>query len=145
APGSCPLSNEGEIFYMLMPDPAGEVNSNVRTKAYVASQTLSTLGHELQHLINADRRLYLAGSASLEETWLNEGLSHIGEELIFFEKTGLATRSNLIVTQLTTGPNASLRVATFNTYANPNFGRLRQWLQAPHNNGPFESDDDLAT
>jgi hypothetical protein len=143
-PTSCPRSNEGEIFYMLVPDPTGSVNSNVRTVSQVRGLTVGTMGHELQHLINASRRLYVT-AAPLEEVWLNEGLSHVAEELMFYRTSvGLAPRGNIVVTNLTTGPNASRRVAAFNTYANPNFGRLRGWLQRPDTAGPLKNTDGLA-
>jgi hypothetical protein len=145
APASCPRSNEGEMFYMMVPDPTGAVNSNVRTVSQVRGSTVGTMAHELQHLINASRRIYFE-SAGLEEVWLNEGLSHIGEELLFYRTSvGLAPRGNIVVTQLTTGPNATRRVAAFNTYANPNFGRLRGWLQRPDTAGPVKNNDALAT
>jgi hypothetical protein len=145
APASCPRSNEGEMFYMLVPDPTGAVNSNVRTVSFVRGSTVGTMAHELQHLINGSRRVYITG-ASFEEVWMNEGLSHIGEELLFYRTSvGLAPRGNIVVTQLTTGPNATRRVAAFNTYANPNFGRLRSWLQRPDTAGPIKNNDGLAT
>lgn len=140
APASCPNSNEGEMFYMLVPDPTGAVNSNVRTVSFVRGNTTGTLGHEFQHLINGFRRTYdPSGQKPLEEGFLNEGLSHIAEELMFYRASvGLTPRSNLIVTQLTTGPNASRRVAAFNSYANPNYGRLAGWLQRPDTTGAFK-------
>jgi hypothetical protein len=145
APTSCPRSNEGEIFYMMVPDPTGAVNSNVRTVSQVRGGTVGTMGHELQHLINASRRVYIVETPIFEEVWLNEGLSHIAEELMFYRTSvGLAPRGNIIVTQLTTGPNATRRVAAFNTYANPNFGRLRGWLQRPDTAGAFKNTDGLA-
>lgn len=144
APTSCPRSNEGEMFYMMVPDPTGVVNSNVRTVSQVRGLTVGTMGHELQHLINGSRRAYIT-EAPFEEVWLNEGLSHIAEELMFYRTSvGLAPRGNIVVTNLTTGPNASRRVAAFNTYANPNFGRLRGWLQRPDTAGPVKNTDGLA-
>jgi hypothetical protein len=148
APASCPRSNEGEMFYMLVPDPTGAVNSNVRTVSFVRGSTVGTMAHEFQHLINASRRVYLNGTWNglFEEVWLNEGLSHIAEELVFYRASvGLTPRGNIVVTQLTTGPNASRRVAAFNTYANANFGRWRGWLQRPDTSGPVKNVDALAS
>jgi hypothetical protein len=148
APASCPRSNEGEIFYMLAPDPTGAVNSNVRTVSFVRGSTVGTMAHEFQHLINASRRVYLNGTwnGTLEEVWLNEGLSHIAEELVFYRASaGLAPRQNIVVTNLTTGPLASRRVTAFNTYANANFGRWRGWLQRPDTSGAVKNVDALAT
>ncbi|HYW13527.1 MAG TPA: Ig-like domain-containing protein [Longimicrobium sp.] len=146
ADASCPRSNVGEIFYMLVPDPTGAVNSNVRTVSFVRGGTVGTLAHEFQHLINTSRRLYVHNATSLEEVWLNEGLSHIAEELMFYRTSvGLAPRGNIVLSTLTTGPNASRRVAAFNTYANQNYGRLRSWLQRPDTTGAFKTNDGLAT
>ena len=146
SPGSCERSNEGEILYMMVPDPTGQVNSNVRTVSTVRGGVIFNMGHELQHLINASRRAYELGTNTLEDVWLNEGLSHIAEELMFYRTSvGLTPRSNIIVTNLTTGPNATRRVAAFNTYANPNYGRLRSFLQRPDTTGAFKNVDALAS
>jgi hypothetical protein len=111
----------------------------VRTNSFVRGNTTGTLGHEFQHMINAFRRFYVTGASGFEEGWLNEGLSHIAEELIFYRASvGLAPGQNIVVTDLTTGPNASRRVAAFNTYANQNFGRWRSWLQRPDTAGAFK-------
>jgi hypothetical protein len=137
---SCFNSNQAEMFYMLVPDTAGVVNSNVRTVSSVRGGTVGTLGHEFQHLINAWRRGYIIESTNFEEGWLNEGLSHIAEELMFYRTSaGLGPQQNIILSQLNTGPNASRRVAAFNTYANANYGRFRGWLQRPDTAGAFES------
>jgi len=136
----CPRSNEGEILYMLVPDPTGAVNSNVRTVPFVRGSVVRTVTHELQHLINASRRAYVTGASSFEELWLDEGLSRIAEELVFYRTSlGLAPGGNIVLSTLTTGPNASRRVAAFNTYANTNFGNLRSWLQRPDTTGALKT------
>jgi hypothetical protein len=136
----CERSNAGEIMYMLVPDPTGVVNSNVRTVSAVRGTGIRTMGHELQHLVNASRRVYITGASAFEEPWLDEGLSRIAEELMFYRTSvGLAPRGNIVVTNLTTGTNASRRVAAFNTYANRNFGDLRGWLQRPDTTGAFNN------
>jgi hypothetical protein len=136
----CTGSNVGELLYALVPDPTGAVNSNVRSVPLVRGNTIRELGHELQHLINASRRLYVVGTSNLEEAWLNEGLSGIAEELMFYRTAvGLAPRGNIVLSTLTTGPNASRRVAAFNTYQNTNFTRLRSWLQRPDTSGAFKN------
>jgi hypothetical protein len=146
APQSCPRSNEGEMFYMLVPDPTGVVNGNTRTVTSVRGGTVGTLGHEFQHLVNAARRVYVHEASSFEEVWLNEGLSHITEELMFYRTApGLAPRQNILLGTLTSGPFASDRVAAFNRYANQNFGRMRSFLQRPDTAGPVKSNDVLAT
>lgn len=133
AAASCPRSNEGEYVYMMVPDPTGAVNSNVRTISLVWGQTTRLLMHNYTHLVNASRRLYINSAPALEEGWLDEGLAWIAEEILFFNTSvGLNTRANIALADLTTGPNASRRVAAFNTYANPRFGGHRSfYLQNP--------------
>ncbi|HYJ80974.1 MAG TPA: Ig-like domain-containing protein, partial [Longimicrobiaceae bacterium] len=57
---SCAGSNQGEMFYMLAADPTG-THGNVRSVAFILENTIGTLGHEFEHLINASRRTYGAG------------------------------------------------------------------------------------
>lgn len=138
APGSCPLSNEGEILYALMPDPTGSVNSNVRTIAFVTGNIIRNLAYQMVRLTSSGRRLYAPASLPPEETWLEEALAWTSSELLFYANSvGLAPRGNIQVSQLTTGPNASRRVAAFNTYQNPLFGALRgYYLLASSSNAP---------
>ncbi|HEX7827078.1 MAG TPA: hypothetical protein VF477_19405, partial [Mycobacterium sp.] len=91
----CPTSNEGEMFYMMVPDPGGTVNGNQFRRGFVDTLTTSILAHEFQHLINAGRRMYVNNATEFEEIWLNEGLSHQAEELLFFQETGYKPRLRL--------------------------------------------------
>ena len=140
---ACPASNGGEMFYLLVPDPTGVVNGNRFTKDAVTRVAIATVGHEYQHLINASRRMYVNTAASdFEETWLDEGLSHIAEELLFFAETGLQPRSNIGATLLR---SSSAYVDAFNNEAISNFGRFADYLSAPSSNSPFADNDSLAT
>lgn len=139
--GSCATSNVGELFYMMAADPDGEVNDNVRTVQAVKDKTVGTLAHEFEHLINASRRIYENNAVTFEDTWLDEGLAHIAEELVFYSGTGLQPESNLRVADIVPEEIQDY----FFSYMEPNFGRLRQWLLNPHDSGLFEDDDDLAT
>ena len=144
--GACPASNVAEIFYVLAPDPNGEVNGNRRTTAFVREQTMSTLSHEFEHLINASRRLYVnTNTRVFEGVWLDEGLAHIAEELAFYAFGGLAPRQNL---QQSTLFDTQPHVDAYNEYARANFGRLRTYLQSTENQSPLGEtvrDDDLET
>jgi hypothetical protein len=74
-----PRSNQGEVFYALTPDPLGELgcaHSIDRVRRLVPV----TFVHELQHMINYNQHVLVRGGSS-EVLWLNEGLSHISEEL----------------------------------------------------------------
>ncbi len=140
---ACASSNGGELFYLLVPYPSGVVNGNKFTKDNVTRITIATLGHEYQHLINASRRMYVnTGATDFEDTWLDEGLSHVAEELLFFAETGLSARANIDATKLRT---SSAYVDAFNNEAISNFSRLESYLGAPSSNSPFADNDDLAT
>ncbi len=130
-----------EIFYMLAPDPTGVVNSNVRTVASVRGNTTGTLGHEFQHMINGTRRAYVTGASFFETGFLNEGLSHIAEELMFYRASGMTPRSNV-------GPGTNAisgvqlnakRVSAYNTYESQNISRFRPWLQRPDTTGALKN------
>ncbi|GAA1100819.1 hypothetical protein GCM10009668_18600 [Nocardioides dubius] len=130
----CALSNEGEVIYLMAPDANGEVNSNVRTVSSTYGNSLPALARQLGLLINDGARL--DAGAALDGTWLSMALADAASERTFYgASVGLTPLANILVTQLTTGPNASKRVAAFNTYANTNFTRLRGWLQSPQNSG----------
>lgn len=141
---SCPTSNVGEMFYMLAADPSGEVNGNVRDASFIMDKTLGTLAHEFEHLVNASRRMHVntPWNGDFEETWLDEGLAHISEELVFHARAGTSPGANLALAQIADGGNVQ---ASFFGYAESNFGRLRQWLLSPTTSGAFQGDDDLST
>ena len=140
---SCATSNVGEMIYTLMADPTGSINGNVRSRTFVKDTTKRTLAHEFEHLINASRRMYVnTPFVSLEETWLDEGLAHIAEELVFYQTAPLSPRSNIGVDELTGVTNG---LDAFFQYAEPNFAKFRQWLLSPHTSGLFQTDNDDAT
>jgi hypothetical protein len=139
----CPLSNEAEMFYMLAADPTGVVNGHQRSTEYVINGTIGTVGHELQHLISASRRLYVHNTGNYsEEVWLNEGLSHIAEELMFYRSSGMSPLSNIDLDALRASQR---RVDAVNRFQVNNLGRFRSYLDAPESSSPFSPDDELAT
>ncbi|HEX7938767.1 MAG TPA: Ig-like domain-containing protein [Gemmatimonadaceae bacterium] len=141
--GACPGSNVGEMFYLLVPDPDGTVNGNARDKVFVGTSVVGTIAHEYQHLINASRRMYKTNALRVdEEVWLNEGLSHVAEELLFYRASGLQSRTNIVGSQLALGTTAR---SAFDNYQRSNFGRYQQYLRATESNSPMASDDQLAT
>jgi hypothetical protein len=140
---ACPTSNEGEMFYMLVPDPSGAVNGNVFTRGFVDTLTTGVLAHEFQHLINAGRRMYVNTAAQdFEETWLNEGLSHIAEELLYFRESGYTPRARL-TTQSITGTRAQWDIWIAD--ASSNFVRYYLYLLDPKNHSPIDLGDELET
>lgn len=135
--GSCPGSNVGEILYLPVPD-------DVRTKSEVVTDMFATFGHEFQHVINSGRRLYInLNAAPAEERWLNEGLSHIAEELLFYRSTNLAPRQNVGPQLLT----AQYQQA-YLYFVRQNLARYFRFTRFPDSQGPVgldDNDDDLET
>ncbi len=127
----CPASNAGEIFYIMVPDP---VRAGPFTKENVQRGAIGTLAHEMEHLISASRRLYLL-NAPLEESWLDEGLAHIAEELVFYRATGLQPRQNLGLSQLQQNVHAA------DTYMLDNLLRYMTYLEKPDSNSLIGQDD----
>ncbi len=80
-PGSVgdPRSNQAEVFYSIVPDSVGEFTCKF-TADQVRRQVPVTFIHEFQHMINFHQHVMLRGGVP-EEVWLNEGLSHLSEEL----------------------------------------------------------------
>jgi hypothetical protein len=138
----CASSNVGEFFYLLTPDPAGTINRNPRSTAFVDSNTTAVVAHEFQHLINSSRRLYVNDANSFESKWLDEGLAHIAEELLFYREAGVPSRSNLGTTEV----RATTKARTaFNLDMFGNAGRYRSYLQAPQKSSPYAEGDSLST
>jgi hypothetical protein len=75
---SDPNSNNGEVFYGLVPDP--NASTCAASKDFVFDNLPPVLIHELQHMISFNQRVLLRGG-NTEQTWLNEALSHFAEEL----------------------------------------------------------------
>ncbi len=124
---ACSGGNRAEMFYMIAPDPDGAYGPSISTDE-VLRRSVGIIAHEYQHLINAGRRLYVNEATVFEEPWLNEGLSHTAEELVFYHVTGLHAGMNLTADALrsTTGG-----VEAFNRFVAPDFDLLRSYLEDP--------------
>ena len=141
--GNCATSNQGEYFYALAPDPTGAINGNVRTRGFVDSATVPVLAHELQHLINASRRLYVNTlTESFEDQWLDEGLAHIAEELLFYRESNTVPRSNVDVPKI---QQNKATLAAFNDDMSGNTSRYRSFLLTTSASSPYADDDELET
>jgi hypothetical protein len=84
--GYYPPSNHGEIFYAIVPDPGGEWGLPHQPDA-TFTNLRGIVAHELQHCINTGRRHIIEGNpyTPQEELWLNEGLSHLAENLCGYD------------------------------------------------------------
>ena len=143
--GPCSASNVGEVLNLLVPDSAGVVNNNRRSRAQILTLTNGTVAHEYQHAINAGRRLYVNGvGANFEEKWLDEGLAHVAEELNFWRASGRSARSNLDAS-IFADPKAT---AAYSTFEINNFRRYQLYLQRTESQAPIgfdAGDEDLQT
>ncbi len=138
----CAGSNVGEMFYMLAPDPTGVVNGNKRDSTLIRRTTISTIAHEYQHLINAARRLYVNDANDFEEVWLNEGLSHIAEELLFYHEGGLSPRQNINAARIR---STTAALNAFNNDQIANADRYDEFLRQSTSTSPYMQNDSLNT
>ncbi|MEP7382019.1 MAG: hypothetical protein ABI910_10055 [Gemmatimonadota bacterium] len=76
---SDPNSNQGEIFYSIVPDPAATV-SCAHSVSDLGTSIPATFLHELQHLINFSQHVVVNGLQP-GASWLDEGMSIAAEEL----------------------------------------------------------------
>jgi len=126
---SCPASNEQEIMYFLTPDPNGQVNGNRFTVPSVYKAVRGTIAHELQHLINQGRRQ--VSGAPAETDWMNEGLSHLAEEMV-----GRAAR-NYAVSRALTYEDVLVDLDDFDSFFRQNLIRFRGWMTRPDLSSPI--------
>jgi len=138
----CAASNFAEMYYSMVPDPNAQF-SDARKKTDVQNLTPGTLVHEFQHLINAGRRLYINNADAFEDVWLNEGLSHIAEELLYYRVSGNAPRQNITSATIRSNPPAS--IDNFNNYQGDNIGRYEVFLGKPSQTSVYAGNDSLET
>ncbi len=110
----CRFSNDGELFYGLVPDEDG-IHSDPRERERVLELLPGVMVHETVHMVNFRYKIFIHDQAS-EEVWLSEGLAHMSEELG-------ADRADA----------AGDPDAADNLYAS-NFGRAASFLEAPGQN-----------
>jgi hypothetical protein len=105
-------SNEGEIFYAMVPDPNGEEGPSI-SRSTARSIIPGVLAHEFQHMVNFNLRILVGGATSQEALWLSEALAQMAEDLVggVFEDRGQPDRAF--------------------EYRVGNWGRARRFLQNP--------------
>jgi len=86
--------NNGEVFYGMVPDPAGTVSCAYPT-TLVRLLIIVTFIHEFQHMISFNQHA-LVRNGDTEVLWLNEALSHLAEELggLHFDSLGVDTTAS---------------------------------------------------
>jgi hypothetical protein len=146
----CPLDlgfsggNNAKMFYVLVPDPDGEYTTGSSTDGLSAAQVLritdNTVAHELQHLINAQ-----VGSGAAAEVSINEGLSHVAEEVV-----GHATGQAEGLTDFAPGNElgasdllqSAASVAIVNKYYLGNWVNLSFYLSSPGDTAALLNSED---
>lgn len=73
-------SNEKEVLFISVPDPNGQWGVPVPLDFWLSNIAPTVLTHEYQHMINYHYKVMLA-EIGAEESWANEGISHLMEDL----------------------------------------------------------------
>jgi len=125
-------SNNGEVFYSIVPDPN---NSACTISKQFAEDNLGpTFIHEFQHMISYNRHVLVAGGTS-EDTWLNEGMSHYAEEL----------GGRLIPNNLIQNPLLQPGETTLGQFAGADYDNAYSYLTNPEITALIESDQSTGT
>jgi hypothetical protein len=74
-------SNEGEIFYAVVPDPTG-VHGPPLSRTTLLYTLPSILAHEFEHMIHYNQRILVGGAESQDALWLSEALAQMAEDLV---------------------------------------------------------------
>ncbi len=138
----CTGSNEGEMFYLPVLDPARRYNGVFTSRPGLVTGVINTLAHEFQHLINWSRRLNVTNASAPEDLFLDEGLSHLAEELLYYKASGLTALSNINFTTITA---TSTIQSNYLNYQDQNMQRLLSFMANPNPNSAWANNDSLAT
>jgi uncharacterized protein (TIGR03437 family) len=75
---NCSGSNQGEILYVMVPDPTGKWGKTV-SNDFVAHNVPPLMAHEFTHVIHFHQRRTLVNRD--EDIWLAEAMAHLSEDL----------------------------------------------------------------
>jgi hypothetical protein len=100
-------SNAAEIFYAIVPDPAG-VFGNVRSKQSVANVVPAILAHEFQHMVHFNERILVRDADSQEALWLSEALAQMAEEMVYRDYVALGDTASQTIFRTGTRQRARL-------------------------------------
>lgn len=84
----CPSSDEGELTYLIAPDPNGSMGP-AYDKQELFEDASRLVAHEFAHVIQLGRRL--ERRQSLPATWMLEGQANFAEEVVGHAVTGRST------------------------------------------------------
>ncbi len=91
------VTNGMEIFYTIVPDPTNRYGNEYPTEPAI-EVIRGTVSHEFQHMIMFNYRVIMHGYVPyyVEELWIDEGLSHIAEDLNGHHESNIK-RANLFL------------------------------------------------
>ncbi len=88
---ACAASDEGELTYLVAPDPNGEFD-DPHQKSDLLADAPSLVTHEFTHMIQLGRRF--EADDPVPESWILEGQATFAEEVVGHEITGRTTDQN---------------------------------------------------
>ncbi len=121
----CLSSNQGEIFYLLAPDPGG-ANGNTFSTSFVRQVTRGTVAHEFQHMINSGNRYVSPTVQPFETTWLDEALAHLAEDAVGRTEAGFADSYTITYNDIT-----ALDPTITQAFFLQNFARTKYYVERP--------------
>ena len=89
-----PDSNESEVIYSFVPDAGGELGAAISQAFAFSNIYPGVLPHEYQHIINYNRHALEKGGET-EKSFLNEGLSHLAEDIHSMDRSGFMPKVGL--------------------------------------------------
>ncbi len=113
----CATSDQGEIFYGHVPDPANEAGTLPRSKAQVLFQMPSLIAHEFAHNIQQSRRIIELQSGVAMSSWEAEGQASLAEEVVGHNILGKQTGQNYGVGVALVGGGATWYRSNFTSLA----------------------------
>lgn len=90
---TCPSSNQGEIYYNMVPDPLGQFGGGFGRES-VVTNTLRLLPHEFTHILQFSQRLQTPGAQFFPTVWELEGQAQLSEEIMGHTLTGRSPGNN---------------------------------------------------
>lgn len=97
---TCATSNQAEIYYGIVPDPAGTFGTP-RTTADVLELYPSLLTHEVTHIIQFSLGIFEGAAA--KDTWESEGGATLSEQLVAYGLFGHSSGQDLGYTEWSAG------------------------------------------
>jgi hypothetical protein len=135
------FGNNAEMFYVMVPDPSGEFTPDDPNdgidKSFVERTTERTVAHEFQHMLNT----WVRANAGLfqMDVGLNEGLSHLAEELVGHAANGFTPGTELGPSELIGTQQA---LDNFNKYYIDDFLNLATYLVEPADTSALLNSED---